>query len=58
MPEQLGRYTLRCRAIDQAGRVQPDRQRADCESYAANWIVPVDVTVVPEPRTDVEEFVI
>jgi hypothetical protein len=57
-PEQVGRYILRCRAIDGAGRVQPDLQRSDCESYAANWIVPVEVAVVPEPRTYEEEFVI
>jgi DMSO/TMAO reductase YedYZ molybdopterin-dependent catalytic subunit len=57
-PEQLGRYILRCRAIDGAGRVQPDLQRSNCESYAANWIVPVEVVVVPEPRTYEEEFVI
>jgi DMSO/TMAO reductase YedYZ molybdopterin-dependent catalytic subunit len=57
-PEQVGRYILRCRAIDEAGRVQPDLQRSDCESYAANWIVPVEVAVVPEPRTYAEEYVI
>ena len=57
-PHQLGRYPLRCRAIDGAGRVQPDLQRSDCESYAANWIVPVEVAVVPEPPTYTEEFVI
>jgi hypothetical protein len=38
--------------------VQPDLQRSDCEGYAANWIVPVEVTVVPEPQTYEEEFVI
>jgi hypothetical protein len=37
--------------------VQPDLQRSDCESYAANWIIPVEVTV-PEPKTYEEEFVI
>ncbi|MGO7280278.1 sulfite oxidase [Rhizobium ruizarguesonis] len=57
-PEEVGRYILRCRAIDGAGCVQPDLQRSDCESYAANWIVPVEVTVVPEPQTYEEEFVI
>ncbi|MDR9807900.1 sulfite oxidase [Rhizobium hidalgonense] len=57
-PEEVGRYTLRCRAIDGAGREQPDLQRSDCESYAANWIIPVEVTVVPEPQTYEEEFVI
>jgi hypothetical protein len=38
--------------------VQPDLQRSDCESYAVNWIVPVEVTVVPQPKTYEEEFVI
>jgi DMSO/TMAO reductase YedYZ molybdopterin-dependent catalytic subunit len=57
-PPRLGRYPLRCRAIDAAGRVQPELQRSDCESYAANWIVPSEVNVVPEPQTFVEEFVI
>ena len=57
-PEQVGRYVLRCRAIDGAGRVQPGLQHSDCESYAANWIVPVEVAVIPEPRTYEEEFVI
>jgi hypothetical protein len=42
-PERVGRYRLRCRAVDDAARVQPDLQRCDCESYAANWIVPVEV---------------
>ncbi|MQX72522.1 sulfite oxidase, partial [Sinorhizobium meliloti] len=57
-PEEVGRYILRCRAIDGAGCVQPELPRSDCESYAANWIVPVEVTVVPEPQTYEEEFVI
>ncbi|MBY5828101.1 sulfite oxidase [Rhizobium ruizarguesonis] len=57
-PEEVGQYILRCRAIDGAGCVQPELQRSDCESYAANWIVPVEVTVVPEPQTYEEEFVI
>ena len=57
-PEQVGRYRLRCRAIDGAGRVQPELQRSDCEGYAANWIVPVEVVVVAEPQTYAEEFVI
>ena len=57
-PEDVGPYKLRCRAIDGAGCVQPDLQRTDCESYVANWIVPVEVTVVPEPQTYEEEFVI
>jgi DMSO/TMAO reductase YedYZ molybdopterin-dependent catalytic subunit len=57
-PKQVGRHILRCRAIDGAGRVQPDLQRSDCESYAANWIVPVEVVVVSEPESFAEEFVI
>jgi hypothetical protein len=57
-PQQVGKYRLRCRAIDAAGRVQPELQRSDCESYAANWIVPVEIAVVPEPQTYAEEFVI
>jgi len=57
-PEQVGRYRVRCRAIDGAGRVQPELQRSDCESYAANWIIPVEVVVVPEPQTYAEEFAI
>ena len=57
-PERVGRYTLRCRAVDGATRVQPDHQHSDRESYAANWIVPVEVEVVPEPPTHEEDFVI
>ena len=57
-PERTGKYTLRCRAIDEAGRMQPDLQRTDCESYAANWIIPVEVAVVPEPQVYESEFVI
>ena len=57
-PQQAGRYRLRCRAIDGAGRIQPELQRSDCENYAANWIIPIEVTVVPEPETYAEEFVI
>jgi DMSO/TMAO reductase YedYZ molybdopterin-dependent catalytic subunit len=57
-PQEVGRYILRCRAVDGAGRVQPELQRSDCESYAANWIVPVEVAVVPEPQTYEGEFVI
>jgi DMSO/TMAO reductase YedYZ molybdopterin-dependent catalytic subunit len=57
-PRETGRYRLRCRAVDAAGRVQPELQRSDCESYAANWIVPVEVAVVPEPQTYEGDFVI
>ena len=57
-PERVGKHTLRCRAVDEATRVQPDHQRSDRESYAANWIVPVEVEVVPAPPTHEEDFVI
>jgi hypothetical protein len=54
----MGKYRLRCRAIDVGGRVQPELQRSDCESYAANWIVPVEVAVVPAPQAHEVDFVI
>ncbi|HSV00179.1 MAG TPA: sulfite oxidase [Roseiarcus sp.] len=58
-PPQVGNYRLRCRAMDGAGRVQPEQQqRTDSESYAANWIVPVDVAVVREPQAAETDFVI
>ena len=57
-PRDLGRYRLRCRAIDAAGRGQPEAQQSNSESYAANWVVPVEVAVVPEPETYEAEFVI
>lgn len=57
-PQQVGSYRLRCRAADAAGRVQPEQQRSDAESYAANWIVPVDISVVPEPQDHEVDFVI
>jgi DMSO/TMAO reductase YedYZ molybdopterin-dependent catalytic subunit len=57
-PEQVGKYRLRCRAVDAAGRVQPEKQRSDSESYAANWIIPVDVAVVQEPQAQEVDFVI
>jgi DMSO/TMAO reductase YedYZ molybdopterin-dependent catalytic subunit len=57
-PERVGRHILRCRATDASGRVQPDLQLPDRESYAANWIVPVEVAVVSKPPTYVEDFVI
>jgi DMSO/TMAO reductase YedYZ molybdopterin-dependent catalytic subunit len=43
-PPEPGRYRLRCRAIDTMGNVQPKEQQSDRESYAANWVVPVEVT--------------
>jgi hypothetical protein len=57
-PRQIGKHRLRCRAVDAAGRVQPEVQRSDSESYAANWIVPVEVAVVPEPHMYEGDFVI
>ena len=57
-PQNVGRRALRCRAVDSAGRVQPERQHADCESYVANWIIPVDIAVIPRTETYAEDFVI
>ena len=57
-PQNVGRCALRCRAVDSAGRVQPERQHADCESYVANWIIPVEVAVIPRTETYAEDFVI
>jgi DMSO/TMAO reductase YedYZ molybdopterin-dependent catalytic subunit len=56
-PREPGRYRLRCRAIDADGATQPDDQQSDRESYAANWIVPVDVTAMVD-EASTEEFVI
>jgi hypothetical protein len=49
---------LRCRAVDDAGRVQPETQQPDRESYLANWTVPVEVSVVSDPDDDEPDFVI
>jgi DMSO/TMAO reductase YedYZ molybdopterin-dependent catalytic subunit len=57
-PTEPGRYRLRCRAIDEAGNMQPETQQTDRESYAANWIVPVEVSAVAEDEKGGEEFVI
>jgi DMSO/TMAO reductase YedYZ molybdopterin-dependent catalytic subunit len=57
-PRQAGRHELRCRARDEAGHTQPERQQGDRESYVANWIVPVAVTAVARAEPFVEEFVI
>ncbi|MBV9634272.1 MAG: sulfite oxidase [Methylobacteriaceae bacterium] len=57
-PTHPGRHALSCRARDAAGNVQPEAQRADCESYVANWIVPVDIKAVDRQETQAEEFVI
>jgi DMSO/TMAO reductase YedYZ molybdopterin-dependent catalytic subunit len=55
-PQEPGSYTLLCRATDANGRVQPDSQQPDRESYLANWMVPVEVTVTPAGSAD--EYVI
>jgi DMSO/TMAO reductase YedYZ molybdopterin-dependent catalytic subunit len=57
-PQTVGRHALRCRAFDSAGREQPEGQHSDCESYVANWIIPVDVAVIPKTETYAEDFVI
>ncbi len=44
-PDAGGSTTIRARATDKAGHVQPDSQQPDRESYLANWITPVRVTV-------------
>jgi hypothetical protein len=44
--------------VDSAGRVQPERQPSDCESYIANWIIPVEVAVIPQTETYPGDFVI
>jgi hypothetical protein len=56
-PPAPGTYHLSCRAIDAAGEVQPEEQQLDCESYAANWVVPVEVTVMAEEHGS-DDFVI
>jgi DMSO/TMAO reductase YedYZ molybdopterin-dependent catalytic subunit len=57
-PTVPGPATLRCRARDATGAAQPDRQQPDRESYGANWIVPVEVTVVPADAPLPDDFVI
>jgi hypothetical protein len=37
---------------------QPERQHADCESYVANWIIPVEIAVIPQTESYAEDFVI
>jgi DMSO/TMAO reductase YedYZ molybdopterin-dependent catalytic subunit len=46
LPDAAGPASVRARATDAAGNTQPDSQQPDRESYLANWIVPVGVTVV------------
>ena len=50
-PQNVGRCGLRCRAVDSAGRVQPERQHADCENYVANLVIPVEIAVIPRTET-------
>ena len=57
-PPKTGRFVLRCRARDAAGNVQPDEQRSDCESYVANWIVPVEVRAIAGIKGPDDDFVI
>jgi DMSO/TMAO reductase YedYZ molybdopterin-dependent catalytic subunit len=57
-PTEPGRASLRCRARDEHGAVQPDTQQTDRESYAANWIVPVDVQVAAADSDPSDDFVI
>jgi DMSO/TMAO reductase YedYZ molybdopterin-dependent catalytic subunit len=57
-PRELGSHSLRCRAVDEAGRVQPETQQPDRESYLANWTVPVEVSVVSDRDDDEPDFVI
>lgn len=57
-PPRPGRYTLRCRASDAAGHVQPAEQRSDAESYCANWIIPVEVKAVAVRPGPADDFVI
>jgi hypothetical protein len=57
-PGSHGTAVLRCRARDTRGAVQPDQQQPDRESYGANWIVPVTVTVLPADAALRDDFVI
>ena len=57
-PPRPGAFTLRCRARDEAGNEQPDTQRTDCESYVADWIVPVEITAVASDDEVKGDFVI
>jgi DMSO/TMAO reductase YedYZ molybdopterin-dependent catalytic subunit len=45
-PVQPGKMEIRARATDRRDNVQPETQQSDRESYLANWIVPVTVSVV------------
>ena len=56
-PPQPGRYSLRCRAIDTSGNVQPDMQQPDRESYLANWTIPTEVRAITAADHE-PEFVI
>ena len=56
-PPQPGRYSLRCRAIDTSGNVEPDMQQPDRESYLANWTIPTEVRAITAADHE-PEFVI
>jgi DMSO/TMAO reductase YedYZ molybdopterin-dependent catalytic subunit len=57
-PPSVGSYSLRARAVDTAGNVQPEGQQPDRESYVVNWVVPVEVRAVASSEPYREEFVI
>jgi DMSO/TMAO reductase YedYZ molybdopterin-dependent catalytic subunit len=57
-PASPGTALLRCRARDARGNVQPEGQQPDRESYGANWIVPVPVSVSPADAALPDDFVI
>ncbi len=57
-PPQPGTFTLRCRARDAAGNLQPEVQGSDCEGYVANWTVPVEVRAVAGAEEVTGDFVI
>ena len=45
------------RSIAQGAR-SPNWQQGVCESYVANWIIPVEVVIIPQAETYAEDFVI
>lgn len=57
-PGASGTAVIRCRARDTKGAVQPEQQQPDRESYGANWIVPVPVSVLPAGAVSKDDFVI
>ena len=40
------------------GACSPNANTRDCESYVANWIIPVEIAVIPQTETYAEDFVI